>query len=1029
MSLQKQLVPVTVPQGINTKSAGVFVPMQQAMTLDNVQITKLGELKKRHGFDAIAPLPSPYKARGVFDLDGKALVIAQFTDPITGTRYGLRLFEYIAASNSYIDRGNVGNWRHSLTTQTYDDEEQVQVSCDLCGSYYVVGCVTYRTSVLQGVKVFVFDSSKTSALISSFTIASQDRVKVCKRNDNSAYITTALTGNANLSTRVLNLTTLSLGSPVTTASNLSTSAPNFDVKFHKLTQKAIIAYNTGTSVVVAYLTTTGAQEPSPTPLVLSSHNGSAAVHVNTYDNQTNRGDINIVYARDSSPFTITLVVYPFNWVATPSVGPYTQAPPALVRQLTSDTAFVYAEITPTVSGPITNNPWFHYVRVYAPNPIPSGWDVWDTIRGVGLRSEADSANLTVALASETLLQPTAFLYSAGNRQIVAKFNALESGGLAGARGPVGTASYSLVPSCLSKLLLPTENDLDFNQFTLFTTTKTGIISSAGQVFGTRNIARLDFDRTQAPQGVVSRGLYLAGSQVDFFDGRTLAEAGFYLFPENCVATVSGTAGTSPAGAYGWAVTFSFEDAYGNRWESAPQLGNTTLTTNQQIQLVIPQLRVTNKTNVVINTYRTTANGSILYRCDAFNLASAPTITYSPTNPLFNDKTTDTVTVFLNPPSTDTAIESNAILYTTGGVLENDQPPSCTHISLYRGRMFYTGLEKKQSAAYSKFFNSFEPANFNATYTLEAGTELLGNEGLTASQTLDDKLLLFSPTAILALSGQGPLNTGLQSDFDRPVLIATDVGCVTPQSIVLYSNGLLFKSNKGIYQINRGLQVEYIGAPVEDFNSLAITSSSLIDDKNEVRFTTTDKTLVYNYFFNQWMTHSLLPTVAGAVVGGIHTLCLTDGRNVQETSQFTDSGTYIKSTLATGWLSPTLQGFTRIYRALFIGDIRSNCHIVVRLYFDFDKFYKEQFLITSAQMFPQLLIGEQPFGQGLYGGEYTGYCQFMVMPSHQKCQSFKIEIEDSPQDSGEGLVLNGITLQVGMKQGTQKLPATKRATQI
>ena len=100
MSLQKQLVPVTVPQGINTKSAGVFIPMQQAMALNNEQITKLGELKKRHGFDTIAPLSSPYKARGVFDLDGKALVIAQFTDPITNIGYGLRLFEYIPTSQS-----------------------------------------------------------------------------------------------------------------------------------------------------------------------------------------------------------------------------------------------------------------------------------------------------------------------------------------------------------------------------------------------------------------------------------------------------------------------------------------------------------------------------------------------------------------------------------------------------------------------------------------------------------------------------------------------------------------------------------------------------------------------------------------------------------------------------------------------------------------------------------------------------------------------------------------------------------------
>jgi hypothetical protein len=275
---------------------------------------------------------------------------------------------------------------------------------------------------------------------------------------------------------------------------------------------------------------------------------------------------------------------------------------------------------------------------------------------------------------------------------------------------------------------------------------------------------------------------------------------------------------------------------------------------------------------------------------------------------------------------------------------------------------------------------------------------------------------------------------LQSDFDRPVLIASDVGSTNPNSIVLYSQGVLFQSLKGIYQIDRGLQVSYIGAPVEDYKGLTITSASLIDNKNEVRFTsvgTNPSTLVFNYFFNQWMSHSGLPANAGGVVGGVHTLCLTDGHVVQETEGYSDSGVLIPSTLETGWLATAIQGYQRVYRFLFVGDIKSATGISVNLSYDYNTFPTEEYRITSVQMFPQLESGSQPFGTGLYGGQYQGYAQFMVMPATQKCQAIKIKLVDSPspQELGEGFRLSAITALVGAKAGTQKLPAGQRAAKI
>lgn len=1024
MPLQKQLVPVVVPQGINTKIDSKLLPMQQGAQLDNWQIDKQGQLKKRHGFDELKELPVNTTARSVFDLDGRILVATEQDLSLAENESSFVLQEYNGTQKAYINRGRFGNLRHELTNLTYDDEEQSQITSAYVGGYYVVGAVATRGSVLQGIRIYVFDGEQTSALIASFVITGQDRVKVCFRDSNSVYVMTTITGDTGLYTRILTLSTLTLSGVVTTVSTLSTAQPNYDLKYHELARKGVVLWNTGSQVVMAYLTSTGAQEPSPTPVAFTSHDGGGCVSLCVNDFLSGgSGFIGVLYARLGAPYTATMYVMPINWVnlASAYIGPNTYNPGGVVTQMTCDSLGVNQKIALQVVGGLVNfQPTNSTVLIFGTLGL-----LETTIRSVGLGSEAFRGR--VVLVHESVLQPTGFVLDLFSYKILGKFTGLESGGLAGARGAIGTSGYTLASSCLSQVFKPTFQGFSSCQLTLFTSTKTGLISQAGQLFGTRNIARVDFRCDSPPQGVVSRGLYLSGSQVDFFDGQQLAEAGFYIFPENVAASAI-AAGTSLAGAFGWAVTYSFEDAFGNRWESVPQVGNTTLAVNNQIQLVIPTLRLTNKTGVVINTYRTVVNGSILYRCDA----ATGGVTYSATNPLQNSKTVDTITVTVNPPNPDTAIESNAILYTTGGVLENDQPPSCQHISLYRGRMVYTGLEKKYTVAYSKTYNSFEPAQWNAVLTLEAGSEDLRAEGLKASQTLDDKLLLFAPTAILMISGQGPLNTGLQSDFDRPVLIATDVGCNNSNSIVLYSQGVLFQSLKGIYQIDRGLQVSYIGAPVEAYKELLVTSSALIDNKNEVRFTTTEtspSTLVFNYFFNQWMTFSSLPADAGGVVNGVHTLCLSDGRVVQETQGYSDSGVVIRSTLETGWLASALQGYQRVYRFLFLGDVKSQTDISLSFAYDYNAYESEYFLVASSQMFPQTALGSEGFGVGLFGGAYKGYAQFMAMPSHQKCQAIKITLKDNPIDIGEGFRLSAITGLVGAKVGTQKLEAGYRATKV
>jgi len=51
---------------------------------------------------------------------------------------------------------------------------------------------------------------------------------------------------------------------------------------------------------------------------------------------------------------------------------------------------------------------------------------------------------------------------------------------------------------------------------------------------------------------------------------------------------------------------------------------------------------------------------------------------------------------------------------------------------------------------------------------------------------------------------------------EPSLIPTDTGTINPRSIVLTPMGIMYQSEKGIYLLDRSLQVSYIGADVEAY---------------------------------------------------------------------------------------------------------------------------------------------------------------------------------------------------------------------
>jgi hypothetical protein len=259
----------------------------------------------------------------------------------------------------------------------------------------------------------------------------------------------------------------------------------------------------------------------------------------------------------------------------------------------------------------------------------------------------------------------------------------------------------------------------------------------------------------------------------------------------------------------------------------------------------------------------------------------------------NDKTVDTVDILDDVSDSD--LISREPLYTTGGVLENIAAPQATILESYNNRIFLAGLEDKNEIQFSKIRLENYPTEFNDTLTLNINPR--GGD-ITALQEMDDKLVIFKENAIYFMSGEGPNNLGSLDNFIEPELVSTDVGCVDKNSVVRTPFGLMFKSNKGIYLLDRGLNTQYIGAAIEAFNSLTVSSAEVIPHTNQVRFTTSNGVaLVYDYFVEQWVTYTNHKGLSATILGSNYYYVRTNGDLFKETvGIYNDNGSAIKQDL-------------------------------------------------------------------------------------------------------------------------------------
>ncbi len=559
--------------------------------------------------------------------------------------------------------------------------------------------------------------------------------------------------------------------------------------------------------------------------------------------------------------------------------------------------------------------------------------------------------------------------------------------------------------------------------------KTRLISENATLFTQKgvNYLVLDYNDTKlGPPRRFGEALYFPGGFLRAYDGNCVVEHGFHLHPEQPTLTPSNGAGAlTNSGVYQYKIVWTWIDGKGQTHRSKPSVAKTVTMggTDDTVAVTIPTLRLTAKkgtvVNVVAEVYRTENAGSTFYKVS------------STTSPTFNSAAADTVS--FTDLLADSAIISNEILYTNGDVLENLSPPPCRVLGVYKNRFWLAGLEDGAKVIHSKELVAGEAPGFSDAYELKFD----GEEGdINSIGEMDDKIVFCTRNAPYFTAGEGPNDQG-DGIFHKPQRVSTDVGSEEPESIARTAEGLMYKSTKGIYLLDRGLGSSYIGAPVEGFNTLNVTGALVMSDLNQVRLTTAEgTTLVYDTFFKQWGVFTGQAAVSCVSWQNQFAYLSEEGVvRVEVPDQYNDDGAPIATKLKTSWLR--VAQFQRVIELQILGEFMASHRLKISVAYDFADAIREEKTIDPEALDDDGYYIANPYGHSSYGldqGYGTTYAdgedgvyRFVYKLPVQKCTAVQFTIEDVyPDNEGtQGLRITELALLVAPKPGLASVGQHRR----
>jgi hypothetical protein len=1001
MPLIKQPLDISFAQGLDTKTDPFRVQPGKFLTLQNSIFDKAGRLTKRNGYGNLPSLP-----------DETSKFVTTFNDNLTAI--GTSIQALGQGSSQWINKGSLQPISLSTLTLVKSNTGQSQSDSVVSPNGYV--CTVYTDNVpvsgsnVKEYKYVIADSTTGQNIVEPTllpplvgAVTGSPRVFLL-----GTYFFIIYTSGT--TTQYLCYLGIGIYSPngpkqngqIGSSSYISSPTLSWDgvvydnvlylayntivggqhIGLRTISQNLIISAETQVSSQIATMITLAVDSTVPsTPII----------YVSYYNSGTSLGYVFAV------SHALGLILSPTQIIASGTIlnlASTAQNGSVTVFQEVSN-KYTYDSSIPT-----------HYIQSVTVSQTGTVGSTTVTARSVGLASKAFLYNGISYFLSiyYSLYQPTYFLLN-GSGNVISVLSYSNSGSYYTTGLPSAMITDDVVQiSYLYKDLLQSINTTQGATVSAGVYTQTGI-----------NLVSFDMNIGNIVTSEIGNNLNISGGFVSSYDGYQAVEQNFFVWPDN--VELSATTGGSMSGQqYFYQATYEWTDNQGNLFRSSPSIPvSITLSgSNNAVVVNVPTLRLTYKTSnpVAIVIYRWSAAQQVYYQVTSITV------------PTLNVTTVDSIAY--TDTLADSSIIGNNILYTTGGVIEDEAPPASNILTLFDDRLWLVDSEDPNLLWFSKQVIEATPVEMSSLLTVYVPptTASNGSTGpITALSPMDDKLVIFKQNALGYLNGTGPDNTGANNNYSNFVLITSVVGCTNQQSIVFMPQGLMFQSNKGIWLLGRDLSTNYIGAPVESLTTGTTVESAVnIPYTNQVRFTLDSGiTLVYDYYFNQWGTFTNVPAISSTIYQNLHTYINSLGQVFQETpGSYIDSTSPVLMSFTTGWISLAgLQGYERFYSMYLLGSYITPFKLNIGLAYDYNPSLSQQTIITPNAP-ASAWGGDALWGDSTPWGGQSSVFDARLFPQKQKCESFQISVTEIYDPSysiaaGEGLTLSGLNLIVGIKK--------------
>jgi len=1006
--LQKQPIDISFAKGLDTKTDPWRVSVGNFLSLQNSIFTKAGQLQKRNGFSTLTTVA-----------DSSASYLSTFNGGLTAI--GNSLSSYSPGSQTWVSKGTMTPLDLNSFSIVRNNFNQQYADSAVSSNGLICTVYTENNNGTLSYKYIIEDQATEQVVVLPTLIAGSGTTTYAPRVFYVGFYFIIVFDDLIGATNHLQFIAISQNTPnsPTAAADISTvysgaSTGTFDGVVYNGT--LYLVYNcSGTTIQASYINSSLAVSAA------ISYSGNSCTNINVTIDITNATPR--IWATWIAPSTGQIRALAFSPALSTIVFPTTivSSSSALNVASTAQNGLL------TTYYEVNNNYSYdagiptHYIGTATLTESGTATVLPTLVRSVGLASKAflyNGVSYFFALYNSTY-QPTYFLIN-GSGQVAAKFayqNASSAYYVTGLPTVTVNGSTIYVPYLYKDLIQAVNKDTNVTAGTQ----TAGIYSQTGVY-----LAQMTFGASALCSSETGGTLNIGGGFVTSYDGIAPVEQNFFLYPDNVEKTATATTGGSlGAQKYYYQVTYEWIDNQGNINRSAPSIPilvdlSASGTSTNTVTLAIPTLRLTYRISnpVKIVIYRWSDRQQIYYQVTSI------------TAPLLNSTTVDSVSY--TDTASDATILGNNILYTTGGVLENISPPATSIMALFNNRLWLVDSEDRNLLWYSKQVIEAVPVEMSDLLTVYVAPTTASQTTMgpiTALSAMDDKLIIFKKSAIYYINGIGPDNTGANSQYSDPIFITSTVGTINPASIVFTPQGLMFQSQKGIWVLGRDLSTNYVGAPVEAYNSYPVLSAVNIPDQNQVRFSLSNGVvLMFDYFFMQWGTFTGIPGVSNVIFQGLHTFINSYGNILQETpGSYLDGTNPVLMQFTTSWINLAgIQGYQRAYFFYLIGQYYTPHKINLSIAYDYNSSPEQSDLITPDN-FSTAYGVDSPFGQGSPYGGNPQLEQWRVFLARQRCQSFQInfqEIYDGTYSvpAGKGLTLSGLNLIVALKKGWRPIAA-------